>query len=129
MSKIIKICKKHGELTIDKVLKSFTSSGKYFSYRCKECRRTQNKLSKRGCSNEIYENLKNIQQGKCAICKKEETMISRSKEILPLYVDHCHGCKSHIRELLCSSCNTGLGKSYESIEILKNAILYLKKHI
>ena len=71
----------------------------------------------------IYE-----QNNKCAICNKPETMIDyRSKEIKDLYVDHNHET-GKVRELLCSSCNQGIGLLQESLEILTNALNYLKKH-
>jgi hypothetical protein len=42
-------------------------------------------------------------------------------------IDHNH--KTNItRELLCSSCNKGIGHFDENIDILQQAINYLKKH-
>lgn len=45
-----------------------------------------------------FEDLKSIQEGKCAICKQEQN----------LHVDHDHVTKK-TRGLLCRSCNTGIG--------------------
>ena len=66
------------------------------------------------------------QKGKCRICNKAETMKSLNGEIKWLACDHNHNT-GKIRGLLCSSCNTGLGKMGDSIKNLKSAIEYLKK--
>jgi len=44
-----------------------------------------------------------------------------------LAVDHCH-VSGKIRGLLCFHCNSSLGKMKDSVEILQNAIDYLKKN-
>lgn len=67
------------------------------------------------------------QNGKCAICKQEETE-KRNGNIKSLAVDHNHST-GKVRGLLCSSCNTALGKFKEDVEILKNAISYLQSHL
>lgn len=66
------------------------------------------------------------QNGVCAICKKPETAI-RSGKLLMLAVDHCHG-SGKIRDLLCINCNQGLGSFKDDINVLQQAIDYLKKH-
>lgn len=53
---------------------------------------------------------------KCEICGKHK----------PLVVDHDHATGA-FRGLLCSSCNTSLGKFGDSIEILNLAIAYLSR--
>jgi hypothetical protein len=69
-----------------------------------------------GISAERYSELYEKQEGKCAICDIEyET----------LHVDHCHS-EGIVRGLLCFNCNTGLGKFFDSIPNLENAIKYLK---
>lgn len=64
------------------------------------------------------------QNGKCFICgiKKE---LGSSKGLL---VDHCHKTNK-VRGLLCSNCNSGLGKFMDNTDILLNAINYLNKTI
>jgi hypothetical protein len=42
-----------------------------------------------------------------------------------LAVDHCHE-SGKIRGLLCLTCNVGLGMFKEDVDIMKNAIEYLK---
>ena len=54
----------------------------------------------------------------CAICGGKD--INRK-----LAVDHCH-TTGVIRGLLCSACNTSLGKFKDSVELLQKAIQYLK---
>ncbi len=65
------------------------------------------------------------QNGVCAICGKPETTVQNG-EIQPLSVDHCHTTKK-VRGLLCTECNTGIGKFRESQELLRSAISYLDK--
>src|SRR6267154_846109 len=75
-----------------------------------------------------YDDLILNQKNVCAICCKSETRkSSNSDNITRLSIDHCH--KSGIvRALLCYRCNILLGKAKDSIELLKQAILYLEKH-
>ena len=78
-----------------------------------------------GMSLDEYEAKKQAQNNLCAICGKPETRIIRGK-LARLVVDHDHGTKEN-RDLLCSRCNTLIGMAFESISILKSAILYLMK--
>lgn len=61
------------------------------------------------------------QQGKCAICKRDE-----SKFVKSLAVDHDHKT-GIVRGLLCGSCNRALGYFQESEENLREAIEYLSR--
>lgn len=61
-----------------------------------------------------------IQDGRCAICGKPP---SRSR----LCADHSHTSGTK-RELLCDSCNLGIGLFKEDIELLHKVIQYIKKH-
>ena len=63
------------------------------------------------------------QNGQCAICQQPETEM-RNGRIKALAVDHDH-ISGKIRGLLCSSCNTGIGKLKDSVELLQSAIRYL----
>ncbi len=65
------------------------------------------------------------QQGKCAICNKEETCKNKNGIIRPLCVDHCHAT-GRIRGLLCNHCNSMLGSARDNISTLENGIRYLK---
>lgn len=72
---------------------------------------------------ETYDNMILDQQGVCAICKRPET---RDKTKY-LSVDHDH-LTNKVRGLLCAKCNSALGQFEDNIEVMENAILYLKKY-
>lgn len=76
-----------------------------------------------GITSEQYVDLFNSQNGACAICKNPETA-TRLGKVKALSVDHCHKT-GVIRGLLCSDCNTGIGKLKDDIKILRSAIQYL----
>ena len=81
------------------------------------------RFTRHGLTQESYNELLKIQNGVCAICKNAETLIVREKE-RPLHIDHDHKT-GVIRGLLCSACNTGIGKFNDSLERLQAAIDYL----
>lgn len=64
------------------------------------------------------------QNGVCAICKQPETHM-RNGKLKALAVDHDHKTGA-VRGLLCSDCNTGIGKLKDDPEIMKSAIRYLQ---
>lgn len=74
-----------------------------------------------------YQHLFELQEGKCAICRGRPT----TKR---LAVDHDHACCKTppfcgrcTRGLLCSRCNHELlGAAHDSLQILENAVTYLK---
>jgi len=66
------------------------------------------------------------QKGRCKICNNAETNLDNKGKVKWLAVDHNHDT-GDIRGLLCSNCNTGIGKLGDSIKVLKNAIKYLKE--
>lgn len=74
-----------------------------------------------GISLEHYNNIQNIQNGFCAICKIKP-------EDHKLFVDHSHKTQK-IRGLLCRKCNSLLGFCNDKKEILESAIIYLNKEI
>lgn len=59
------------------------------------------------------------QSGRCSICRTT-TPGGRGR----FHVDHCHST-SRVRGLLCSNCNTGLGKFRDSVSLLRDAARYL----
>ena len=87
-----------------------------------------------GITTEDYNRMFDIQGGKCAICNEEERAVRKKKTHgvgnsvtkLSLSVDHDHKTNK-VRGLLCGNCNTGIGKFYEDINKLKNAVKYLEE--
>lgn len=68
------------------------------------------------------------QGGKCAICAvHKESFSSVAGRNETLAVDHCHD-KKHVRALLCSTCNKGLGHFSDDIALVQKAAEYLKTH-
>jgi hypothetical protein len=70
---------------------------------------------------EEYYEIFSKHNGKCDICKRPQSELKKT-----FAVDHDH-ITGEIRGLLCSNCNLGLGNFKDDINILTNAIKYLKK--
>jgi hypothetical protein len=103
------------------------ASGKKYRERNPEVAKNGHLLRNFNITLEEYNSLKTQQNNRCAICDKEESSIhKKTGKIKDLAVDHCHKT-GKIRGLLCWQCNTSLGKFEDSIELLTNAINYLKK--
>ncbi len=60
------------------------------------------------------------QQGRCAICRLP---FKNSKDA---HRDHCHAFHMR-RDLLCSACNSGLGRFKDNSNILRRAAAYIEK--
>jgi len=104
--------------------------------RCRNCdnakRRSYLKQHPYKRTNQItpaeYQKLFKEQNGLCAICKHPEQAIDpRYNTPRSLAVDHNHMTGLN-RGLLCTACNTALGKMEDNIERLQAAITYLRKH-
>ena len=72
---------------------------------------------KYGLSEGGFNTLLDSQGGGCAICGATPDRF---------HVDHCHH-SNKVRGILCSGCNTGLGKLGDSVEGLKKALAYLER--
>lgn len=83
-------------------------------------------LRKFGITLAEYSEMLLAQNGVCAICQKPETQ-KRDGKVKALAVDHDHDTGVN-RGLLCSDCNTGIGKLKEDRDIFVAAIRYLDKH-
>lgn len=59
----------------------------------------------------------------CPICEKGSIPDITAN----LVIDHNHD-NGTAREWLCDSCNTGLGRFKDNVELLEKAINYLKKY-
>ena len=77
---------------------------------------------------EDYEQIVLRQNGKCLICGDLPKVRTDSKGRIKdrLDVDHCHKT-GKVRGLLCHNCNKGLGQFKESLELLKNAVIYMEQ--
>jgi hypothetical protein len=90
----------------------------------------EQRLRKYGLSYDQYRDMREAQGFSCAICEKNEKDVPQgraSKTEHALHVDHCHSTNT-VRALLCTNCNTILGKCYDDVSILEKAIHYLNKH-
>jgi hypothetical protein len=73
-----------------------------------------------GVSLEEYEEMLRAQDGRCAICGDPPGKRR-------LAIDHCHET-GRVRGLLCVRCNTLIGQADDSVERLRQAVLYLRRH-
>lgn len=95
----------------------------------RERQRVYNLMSRYGISEEEYEELLAAQGGACAICGATQGWMSSHDSGKPkrLAVDHSHE-SGKVRGLLCDRCNTVLGKTRDSPELLRKAAEYLLRH-
>ena len=75
-----------------------------------------------GITEEQYAEMLESQGYKCAICGADQCSSGRN-----FAVDHNHET-GKVRGLLCSNCNTSLGRFKDNRQILLNALAYLEKH-
>lgn len=80
-----------------------------------------------GITLEEYNALSEEQDHLCAICRKPETVVGNGKRVRKLAVDHDH-TTGKVRGLLCTGCNTALGRFNDDITLLEKAIHYLKSY-
>jgi hypothetical protein len=76
-----------------------------------------------GITLDDFNNMRLAQNYCCAICGKHEDDNKNKK----LFVDHDH-VTGKVRQLLCHSCNTGIGLLQDDTDLLQKAISYLIKH-
>jgi Recombination endonuclease VII/HNH endonuclease len=74
-----------------------------------------------------YSQMVSDRGNKCDICGQPEKQ-ERAGKVKALAVDHDHKTGA-VRGLLCSDCNTALGKFHDSKDLLTSAIAYLTKHM
>lgn len=87
------------------------------------------RLRKYGITLDEYNSMREVQNYSCAVCERHEEDVERGRATsssTSLQVDHCHGTQK-IRGLLCTNCNTMLGKAKDDVSILEAAIEYLKE--
>lgn len=72
-----------------------------------------------GISLDDYNELFNLQDGKCKICEMHQSKLKRN-----LHVDHNHET-GEVRGLLCQPCNHAIGLLKENPKIIKAALEYV----
>ncbi len=80
----------------------------------------KNRIDRYKISLDSYQELLNLQNGRCAICGTEINQKT-------CRIDHDH-TTGKVRGLLCTSCNTGIGLFKDSSNIILNAAEYLKSN-
>ena len=101
-------------------------------YRANRSRNRNHQLKyKFGITLEEYNLMVQSQGGVCAICEGVNDTRRRGTHngenvVMSLAVDHNHKT-GKVRGLLCSACNTSLGKFKDDPVLLKKAIHYLEK--
>ena len=109
----------------------------FYTSHCKECIKTKqiayrknnpekgkdvDLFQKFGIRFEDYKKMYDAQKGCCAICERHSDKFHRS-----LNVDHDH-VSGKIRGLLCTPCNTVLGRMEENVKWFHNCLSYLEQH-
>lgn len=109
------------------------------SFRCKECEKARKRKERTirdhhhmdrkkmlkyhyGITPEDYVNMLHKQKGVCAICGQDNP-VHRGN----MCVDHSH-TTGKVRGLLCHTCNITLGYMKDDVNLLLNAIRYLKEY-
>lgn len=90
---------------------------------CDECRKILDGVSMSSRDKKQWEKTKpNLSIFTCPICRKRTIPGLTSKVVL----DHNHK-NGKPRAWICDSCNTGIGRFKDDIDLLKSAIIYLEK--
>jgi hypothetical protein len=76
-----------------------------------------------GLTQDDYDQLLELQYGRCAICRTDKPGGGAGR----WHIDHDHET-GHVRGLLCNGCNVGIGFLQEDPEILMAAARYVMKH-
>jgi len=71
-----------------------------------------------GLSEQKYQEMLSSSGGLCAICKKPYGRPN---------IDHDHET-GLVRDILCRSCNSGLGNFNDNVDVMRMAIAYLQRH-
>ncbi len=103
-------------------------SGRQRSYCKKECAyRADNLKTRYGLTSVHVVDMYRKQAGRCNICDLPIDIHELGFTEHPAAcIDHLHG-STHVRGLLCSECNKGLGMFKDSRKLLKSAIEYLTR--
>lgn len=85
----------------------------------------RNQMVRYGITPEQHDEMLARQNGLCAICGNPPTGGIRAAS--RLHIDHDHLTK-RVRELLCNSCNNGLGRFRDDPVLLRMAADYIERH-
>jgi len=91
---------------------------------CTECRKDIDGVPLKASEKKRMSEIKPEKFFICPICKKSSIPYITAN----LVIDHNHET-GNAREWICDSCNTGLGRFKDNIELMQEAIKYLKKHL
>lgn len=111
-----------------------------FQNQCKACKRItglshrskpETRIKKRstwleykyGITLEVWQELFNAQNGRCAICLRHQSEVT-----MKFHTDHCHKT-GKVRGLLCASCNHTLGQNKDNPEAFDRFAAYLRRNI
>lgn len=118
-----RVCRNGHIMTPDNSYQAY-QHGKKDGVKCRTCQKRVARETKLrlyyGISPERYQEMLIEHDNKCRICRTD-----RPGGMGSWHVDHCH-VTNVVRGLLCSNCNTALGKAKDSIAILQAMIDYLK---
>ena len=89
------------------------------------CRPCKHLTQQYGITTPERDDILKEQGGRCVICESQISFDNKPGGKHGANVDHCH-THGHVRGILCGPCNTGLGKFYDSVELLENAQRYLE---
>jgi len=104
-----------------------TDKIKEYELKNKDKRKERKLIRNYHITQEQYNQMLISQDGKCAICGKEETRIhNRSHKIQQLCVDHSH-TTGKVRQLLCHACNVALGAINDDPDLAIKLARYLYK--
>jgi len=83
-------------------------------------------MGKYGITPEEYQEMLARQGGLCAICKNAANP-QGIRAASRLHIDHDH-LTQVVRDLLCNSCNNGLGRFRDNPALLRAAADYIERH-
>jgi Recombination endonuclease VII len=95
--------------------------GEYNASYCESCDPLYHITNEYGIGVKEYLTILKDQRNRCAICNYELCKNARRGSL-----DHCHAL-DHVRGILCTNCNLGLGQFKDDGQIIKKASAYLEK--
>jgi hypothetical protein len=122
LNKCIDCTKKDVENHTYKNRKEYEQYHKNYRATHKDQQKNYDLKRKYGITLEIFNEMFFQQEGKCAICRRHSLEFKKG-----LCVDHCHNT-GKIRGLLCSNCNSAIGKLNEDPNLFAVALEYLGRH-